>query len=219
MSILGLWIFWKPIREQVVLRYWQHRCTNFSEPPDRVVWEEDPDELRRLKTMPNSYRIYDFKTRTFAFRVPPPEYAHTQFGQWGPGPVFIHGRRGPDGVERLVVVGLDNAFNVGVVPYAIPPSGHLRMNAGGIGLALEPTDIRRVFAGQPDPKDESHFTIEMEVNGQRSTIDGWLRGANQVTLLPRNGETVPMAGYLRWRPPGSRANTRRFIDIHARDEK
>src|SRR5258706_798834 len=154
VALLALWVWWKPIREQVVLRYWQHRCMKFSEPPDRVVWEEDPDELRRLKAMPSAYRMYLFtrSRSTFAFRVPPPEYAHTQFGRWGPGPVFMHGRRGPDGVERLVVVGLDSAFNVGVVPCAIPPSGRSPWNAGGIGLVREPSDVFRVFAGQCDPK-------------------------------------------------------------------
>ena len=33
----------------------------------------------------------------------------------------------------------------------------------------------RLFAGQADPADESHFTIDYEVDGDRGTIDGWLR--------------------------------------------
>ena len=33
----------------------------------------------------------------------------------------------------------------------------------------------RIFAGQPDPNDPSHFTIEYEADGKRGVIDGWLR--------------------------------------------
>ena len=32
----------------------------------------------------------------------------------------------------------------------------------------------RMFAGQPDPGDEAHFTIAFERGGRRGVIDGWL---------------------------------------------
>lgn len=43
----------------------------------------------------------------------------------------------------------------------------------------------RFFAGQPDPNDESHFTIDYEVDGIRNTIDGWLLDDDTVKLEPR----------------------------------
>jgi hypothetical protein len=33
----------------------------------------------------------------------------------------------------------------------------------------------RIYAGQPDPDDPSHFTFEYENRGVRKTVDGWLR--------------------------------------------
>jgi hypothetical protein len=47
---------------------------------------------------------------------------------------------------------------------------------------------RRIFAGQADPNDASHFTIEYEwPSGVRGTIDGWLRDDDHVDLQIRPG--------------------------------
>jgi hypothetical protein len=49
----------------------------------------------------------------------------------------------------------------------------------------------RIFAGQPDPGDPSHFTIEYEADGKHGVIDGWLResqthtNADEVVLKVR----------------------------------
>ncbi|MEA2708481.1 MAG: hypothetical protein QOF78_1082 [Phycisphaerales bacterium] len=45
----------------------------------------------------------------------------------------------------------------------------------------------RFFAGQPDPQDPSHFTIDYEVGGVKSTIDGWLTDDDFLRILPRGG--------------------------------
>jgi hypothetical protein len=44
----------------------------------------------------------------------------------------------------------------------------------------------RVFAGQPDPADGSHFTIAYELDGRKGTIDGWVRDTG-IHLRPREG--------------------------------
>lgn len=54
----------------------------------------------------------------------------------------------------------------------------------------------RVYNGQPDPSDPSHFTIGYKVDGQRGTIDGRLADHdkpdwNRVTLNFRDGPSVP----------------------------
>ena len=58
----------------------------------------------------------------------------------------------------------------------------------------QPTSIRvdwreqfRVYAGQPDPADPSHFTIDYAIDGARSTIDGYLDNGS-LTLTPRQGK-------------------------------
>jgi hypothetical protein len=44
-----------------------------------------------------------------------------------------------------------------------------------------------VYAGQVDSADPSHLTIGYAIDGQRSTIDGWLRSETLLELLPRTG--------------------------------
>ena len=52
----------------------------------------------------------------------------------------------------------------------------------------------RVFAGQPDPQDPSHFTVEYEVGGVKNVIDGWLTDDDYLRILPRGG-TVDKANW------------------------
>ena len=52
----------------------------------------------------------------------------------------------------------------------------------------------RVFAGQVDPKDPSHFTMEFSLHDQKSAIDAWLLDDDRLRMEPRigklNGESV-----------------------------
>ena len=53
---------------------------------------------------------------------------------------------------------------------------------------------------QPDAADPAHFTFDVAVNGQRTTVDGHVANGGAVTLAPRAGPQ-PVAGT--WEPPGS----------------
>jgi hypothetical protein len=46
-------------------------------------------------------------------------------------------------------------------------------------------EATRIYAGQLDPEDASHFTIDYEARGRRHTIDGWLRDDETVLLEER----------------------------------
>jgi hypothetical protein len=46
----------------------------------------------------------------------------------------------------------------------------------------------RFYAGQLDPKDRSHFTIDYELNGARNVIDGWLTDDDFLRIRPRGGK-------------------------------
>jgi hypothetical protein len=46
----------------------------------------------------------------------------------------------------------------------------------------------RFFAGQPDPSDPSHFTVEYEIFGLKDTIDGWLTDDDFLRIVPRGGK-------------------------------
>ena len=43
----------------------------------------------------------------------------------------------------------------------------------------------RIFAGQADPDDPTHFTVQYEMWGQSDVLDGRLADNDQVTLTPR----------------------------------
>jgi hypothetical protein len=111
--------------------------------------------------------------------------------------VFIHARRAAGHAQRLIVATISPYFGdqlkeyeidvslltpaglgLGSRPVASPPFG-------SPGLAFENTSGIKIFAGQPDPTDESHFTIPYELNGKSNIIDGWLMSDDSVKLQPR----------------------------------
>jgi hypothetical protein len=51
---------------------------------------------------------------------------------------------------------------------------------------LSPTEgPLRLFAGQLDPNDASHFTIDYVIGDQKGVIDGWLKEDGSVLLQKR----------------------------------
>jgi hypothetical protein len=120
--------------------------------------------------------------------------------------LFLHARQAPGGPQRLVVVqgwldypgAVMNLHLSGQiwsvdVPFGSDPFEVARF-AGPVLSDRPPeggTTTLRVFAGQADPQDASHFTIEYWVDGKRGVVDGWLRAptagrAEKVELKVRN---------------------------------
>ena len=121
--------------------------------------------------------------------------------------VFLHARQTTGGRQRLVVVqamlyfrGSPFATEATFCATTFDPdvafgSRPVKTSQwiGSTLTALWHNDERwlRIFAGQPDPNDPSHFTIEYEADGKRGVIDGWLResqvhaNADEVVLKVR----------------------------------
>ena len=57
-------------------------------------------------------------------------------------------------------------------------------------LVGQPRGTVRIFAGQADPRDESHFTIDFQLPGGSGTIDGRLLANDSVQLLLRAVPTI-----------------------------
>ena len=53
------------------------------------------------------------------------------------------------------------------------------------GWPRHPPNVR-VYAGQPDASDPSHFTVRYEMWGKSDVLDGRLDDKDNVTLTPRN---------------------------------
>ena len=115
--------------------------------------------------------------------------------------VFVHARRSPAGRQRLLVVSFDPLCFLAGGPQ--PFSADVRWLDGRWGdmgyaygfvppaFAVPASKPLRLFAGQPDPLDESHFTIPYDAGGVAGTIDGWLQADDGVKLVVRDGPAVP----------------------------
>jgi hypothetical protein len=62
----------------------------------------------------------------------------------------------------------------------------------------------RFYAGQADPKDPSHFTIDYDFDGQRGTIDGWLTDDDFLRIRPQAGEVEGGTWYVNGKPEGTK---------------
>jgi hypothetical protein len=72
------------------------------------------------------------------------------------------------------------------------PSAHMQGAAYSILLQTPKIPPRvRVYAGQIDPKDASHFTIRYEMWGQSDFVDGWLSDNDAIRLVQRNPPHEP----------------------------
>jgi hypothetical protein len=70
--------------------------------------------------------------------------------------------------------------------------------------AIDYGNVLRIYAGQPDPEDASHFTIAYVLDGRPGTIDGWVRN-NGLELRPREGtRTYDAKGGEAWKLPTTR---------------
>lgn len=64
-------------------------------------------------------------------------------------------------------------------------------------MSLDAAGAFRLYAGQPDPKDPSHFTIDYDYAGRRGTIHGYLKDNGGVELKPDAGTVTGPT----WKPP------------------
>jgi hypothetical protein len=75
-------------------------------------------------------------------------------------------------------------------------------------VAINPAGLFRFYAAQPNARDPSHFTIDYALDGQRNTIDGYLKNDDSVQLIPRAGRIVSQSseGQI-WDPFAAPATT------------
>jgi hypothetical protein len=195
-----------------VLLYHQHQCLSYSAPADQVVFDTEPGQVAHLASDPHYLIATEIASRR---RTPDWDsfLAKGFRGVTGLAPLppnnpilFMHERKSPNGTVRLVVVertaGLAEPplFIAGfdVEAFAIEPGRIVRPPhwlpfAWDIDVAYNPGPHRdiRIYAGQVDPADASHFTIRYESGGKTNIADGNLGDDGEVHLAAR---PLPVSG-------------------------
>jgi hypothetical protein len=214
VSLLALYVGWRAARgprerfaEKWSVRRDLRACMTDAPGPRVVAFESDPRRWRKAVGYADyiggrSGRLPNYAYRSLYRRL---NAQNSQPREFDPV-LFMHARRAPGGPERLVVVqawldypgAVMNVHLSGQIWDVDVPFGSLPFETArfaGPVLSDRPPDggttTLRVFAGQVDPQDASHFTIEYDIGGKGGVVDGWLRGATagqaeKVELKVRN---------------------------------
>jgi hypothetical protein len=259
---------WSAYQSAKHARAIQHQAMTWSEPPGKVIWDEDPQTAAALLARPDYAAIAITNGYTNPLPAPPPPGARARL----PAPLFknllpddkypfqsdemalvmLHGRKSSAGGEALVCVGAKGDFSLGfdagelspTQPDTKPLGRRLRIVAAACDflnssvsaraearqdriaelviergkfnpirhelsnagyspsrihwtppqgnqpgkLTIDPAGAFRLYAGQPDPKDASHFTIDYDFDGRRGTIHGYLKPNGGIDLKPDTGQ-------------------------------
>jgi hypothetical protein len=200
--------------------YWSRQCMRYAPPADLVVFDQDAPHIARLMSAGAGYRVSTAGEADppHAWLSPAP-YAYVPQSGWAPHVAFMHGRRSGDGPERLVVVEFlplrePHTVNHTVLfhPRVFATSvvrrpTQVRRNEDTIRISLAPDERLRLYAGQPDSRDPSRFTIDCVIAGERGTIEGRLHADDVVAFRPVAGDALKR----RWRT-WDRSTTRPWWD-------
>jgi hypothetical protein len=212
LVVVGVWK--GPAADRrLLLAYLERQARRYVAPPDRVVYEEDPTRWPALLAQPGYFIHPPNSTGWNGFAAysadPVARFVQASKLRLGPGALFAHARRTPSGRERLVVVWLpynavrptaqgaspDNQVQITLFTSVVDDGVMIREGRAAPWIAppSNPRDRQtplyaRLYAGQADPADPSHFTIPFEIGDHRDVLDGYLRDGDAVILRPRNHE-------------------------------
>jgi len=165
--------------------YYQKQCLKFSAPPNSVVFDSDQPQINSAATSVFATHSAEMSRSALIFDV-----------------VFLH-QRSNGGGQRLVMVSTNSpvgllpnlAYQLHTTVFEPTPLGSLhqiKQTPSSILLfRVESETHVKLFAGQPDPADASHFTIRFERDGVEGIIDGYLKSDDTVILEERSPTTQP----------------------------
>ncbi|HEV8606759.1 MAG TPA: hypothetical protein VGQ99_15395 [Tepidisphaeraceae bacterium] len=197
IAALGALYFWRAVPKLWQLSRLQRKCLAYTAPPDQVVYSEVPGDVATLPATSPQYSLIPSSNPPAVTLVPT---CWTDFPLWrtarGCAVVFLGERATGQGQKRLVCVIFTGwggspvssfpgapatgtptfdliSFSIGTLQ--IPPQSNYWPSDRVVYSNTVPRSLHlRFFAGQPDPANQSRFTIPYELNGQRGTIEGRL---------------------------------------------
>ena len=208
-----------PLQLKAKLLHSQSQCLAFAPAPGTVAYTEDAATIARLTggaLSGTGWATMTHNGKPIAYSLAPEALRRVEQTPGvdlpqGTGPVFLHGRRASGGAERLVVVktdvmrtyrvhgnkdvlGMDHLLNASVMrPATLTSSPSVTRTFWNPAAPAPAWGELTLFAGQPDPNDASHFTIDYLTPSGRGTIDGWLQADDTVKLAVRDGPLAQQA--------------------------
>lgn len=183
--------------------YYQRQCLNYTAPSDRVIFDahqETAETLLKDKRsggfIPIPSGFPDAAREAPACLVEMDRRMSATCRMCPGEPAFMHERISKGGLRRLVIVSPETLYNIAMdavidpATFFNPPSVALIQNS-----IVKPGDLTfltalpgiRIYAGQPDSRDSSHFTIAYEVYEKKGIVDGYLQDDGTISLVNRFG--------------------------------
>jgi hypothetical protein len=170
---------WAPgLYRYVQFLYWQHRCMVFVQPPNHVVFEQAGTQI-----------VHTEQCRSVM------ELDSTLNGCT----IYLHEMHQPDGTRLLIAVSLFPSVasgrsielsiypQISVAEWTIGPRPRelptpVIVDWGGTAILWAGANGQhcKIYAGQPDANNPSHFTFDYEIDGTRYTADVWLKDGGQL---------------------------------------
>ena len=181
---------WGPalLRHMELLRL-QRRCMNYARPPHEVA-REIPAPFDPVRAQATEHVVSDWE-KLYAAISPP--------GKTPAANIFLHELRNRRGGRRLVAV---DAGSWDVLSSVLTESISFTWRTVRPGNAVTKPELLaqatvhrhvnpfsegvRIWTGQADPHDPSHFTFEFQVGDRRGTFDGWLQDDDTVLIQVRH---------------------------------
>jgi hypothetical protein len=169
----------------------RQRCLDYVASPKRVVYEHDPQEIQKLLSSDPNYHHDIFDPTGSEVVYTPPQWSEYFELFSRDGVAFMHERISPSGNRALVVIQLrssahDTVYLTSMVaPINTEDTQWGATHQPGIPLRAHAGNLR-VFAGQIDAGDKSHFTIEYDDGSGSVLIDGRLGDDGNVQLSLRD---------------------------------
>jgi hypothetical protein len=191
--------FGSPVRDQLRLLRQQSQWLNHLDPPDTIIYEEDPAEGAKLLATGK----YDRLPYGGTFAGTDWDPVALRANQDKPWSVCLYEHRATSraGNERSINVhcqtvneeelghGRVMKLSAMVMKKAtFWPGSRLKILTASEIVLLENLgggDYVRFYAGQPDPADPAHFTIRYQFNNKPGVIDGRLNEDDTITLVKK----------------------------------
>jgi hypothetical protein len=199
---------WGPaVWERAQLLYWERQCLNYIAPADAIVYDQVPNGRSPLLSGSSGFvadveKDYILGSTTAAIAVADCEthFKELMFHYRPPQQppiIFMHDRAALSGRHYLVILRGDDLswLHIGKFPtdFNAFGVGNWRdgpWDAGGArswdGPESKPQSEQiRIYAGQADPVDATHFTVRYVENGKEGLVDGYVDDvADPTSKLP-----------------------------------